>query len=331
MAGTLGHSQRKQGVLPKQNEREGETPYNGGARAMRTHLVGTVLLLSLVLTLRAWSGWDEWVGAYNRGDYATAVRELLLLAQGGNAGAQVNLGLMYYNGQGVPQDYTQAIQWFRRAADQGNANAQVNLGVMYRDGHGVLQDYALAMQWFRRAADQGNAYAQNHLGGMYANGQGVPQDYTQAMQCYRKAADQGDADAQSRLAYMYGTGQGVPQDYAQAAMWFRRAADQGDANAQLNLGWMYAAGQGMPQNFQQAYFWYSLAAAQGPQRWNPTDHEKSVRNRDRLAALLTPTQLAQAQAQSRAWQRHQGAPPGACGAGTEDCRPSANGPANTCN
>ena len=34
---------------------------------------------------------------------------------------QKNLGTMYYNGQGVPQDYAQAAYWYRKAADQGDA------------------------------------------------------------------------------------------------------------------------------------------------------------------------------------------------------------------
>jgi hypothetical protein len=49
-------------------------------------------------------------------------------------------------------------------ANQGNAIAQTNLGVLYRDGKGVPQDYAEALRWYRKAADQGNAIAQTNLG-----------------------------------------------------------------------------------------------------------------------------------------------------------------------
>ena len=68
-------------------------------------------------------------------------------------------------------------KWYRKAADQGDAAAQSNLGVMYANGQGVPQDYAEAVQWYRKAADQGDADAQNNLGVMYDKGQGVPQDY----------------------------------------------------------------------------------------------------------------------------------------------------------
>ena len=81
----------------------------------------------------------------------------------GYAGAQVNLGLMYEQGQGVRQDYAQAVQWYRKAAEQGYAGAQVNLGLMYEQGQGVRQDYAQAVQWYRRAVEQGDTDAQVNL------------------------------------------------------------------------------------------------------------------------------------------------------------------------
>lgn len=44
-----------------------------------------------------------------------------------NATAQGNLGLMYANGQGVPQDDAQAILRLHNAGEQGDAHAQGNL------------------------------------------------------------------------------------------------------------------------------------------------------------------------------------------------------------
>ena len=104
------------------------------------------------------------------------IRKLIQLANQGNASAQVNLGVMYRNGQGVPQDDVQAVKWTRLAADQGNASAQVNLGLMYRNGQGVPQDDAQAVKWYRLAADQGYKPAQLALGLMYENGRGVRQN-----------------------------------------------------------------------------------------------------------------------------------------------------------
>ena len=51
-------------------------------------------------------------------------------------------------------------KWFRRRAEQGPADAQIILGLIYLNGEGVAQDYAEAVKWFRRAAERGDAGAQ---------------------------------------------------------------------------------------------------------------------------------------------------------------------------
>ena len=134
---------------------------------------------------------DAWV-AYNRGDYKTAASEFRKLADQGDASAQYNLGVMYYEGEGVPQDYEEAARWYRKAADQGNAKAQHNLGWMYTNGQGVPLDYEEAVRWYRKAADQGDVRAQSNLGLMYAGGRGVPQDYVKAYMWFILASVDGN-------------------------------------------------------------------------------------------------------------------------------------------
>ena len=95
---------------------------------------------------------EDGVKAYERGDYAAAFKLWKPLADQGTAEAQGNLGLMYDNGQGVPQDYAEALKWYRKAADQGEANAQFNLGVMYSKGQGVPQEYVEAHKWYNLSA-----------------------------------------------------------------------------------------------------------------------------------------------------------------------------------
>ena len=120
----------------------------------------TVLVLSIVcLPSPAWADFETGMDAYNRGDYATVLNELRPLVEQGDAVAQNNLGAVYYNGQGVPQDYVQARQWFEKAVAQGDANAQFNLGVLYYKGQGVLHDYVQAHMWSSLAAANGNKKA----------------------------------------------------------------------------------------------------------------------------------------------------------------------------
>ena len=196
-------------------------------------------------------------------DYAKAVDCFRQAAEQGYATAQNNLGYCYKNGLGVTKDYTQAVSWYRKAAEQGNAAAQNNLGYCYDNGQGVTQDYAQAADWYRKAAEQGYATAQNNLGYSYQYGQGVTQDYAQAVSWYRKAAEQGHATAQNNLGYCYQHGQGVTKDYTQAVSWYRKAAGQGDATAQCNLGYCYENGQGVTKDYTQAADWYRKAADQG--------------------------------------------------------------------
>tara|TARA_B100001105_G_scaffold174513_1_gene140621 strand:- start:446 stop:796 length:351 start_codon:yes stop_codon:yes gene_type:complete len=90
----------------------------------------------------------------------------------------------------------------KRLAEQGLANAQYSLGLMYDEGEGVPENDAEAVRWYRLAAEQGNTLAQYNLGVMYANGRGVPENDAEAVKGYRLAAEQGDASAQSNLRGM---------------------------------------------------------------------------------------------------------------------------------
>ena len=63
---------------------------------------------------------QDGVDAYKRKDYKTAYKLWLPLAEQGNAKAQYNLGVMYANGQGVPQDYVSAHMWWNLSGSKGN-------------------------------------------------------------------------------------------------------------------------------------------------------------------------------------------------------------------
>jgi TPR repeat protein len=193
-------------------------------------------------------------------DYEQAAKWFTKAAEQGLAEAQCNLGLMYSEGKGVTQDYLKTFKWYTKAAEQGLAEAQNNLGTIYRTGKGVAPNNEQAVKWFRRAAEQGYAEAQNNLGSMYNNGMGVARDYKQAFHWYTKAAEQGNALAQSNLGQMYDAGNGVVRDHKQAAEWFRKSAEQGNFLGQYNLALMYYNGRGVPKDYVEAYKWATLAA-----------------------------------------------------------------------
>ena len=54
--------------------------------------------------------------AFLSGDYALAARLFRPLAEQGDARAQVYLGMLYTEGQGIPQDFIRAHMWYTVAA-----------------------------------------------------------------------------------------------------------------------------------------------------------------------------------------------------------------------
>ena len=85
------------------------------------------LVVSLCLATPVLAGpFEDGRAAYNRGDYATALRLWLPLGEQGDAIVQFNLGLLYYWGHGELQDYVEAHKWFNLAAARGNKHAAGN-------------------------------------------------------------------------------------------------------------------------------------------------------------------------------------------------------------
>jgi len=81
------------------------------------------------------------------------------LAANGDVKAQYSLGVLYYRGEGVPQDYAESARWYRKAAEQGYADAQYCLGFMYTNGYGVPKNLVEAYKWCTIAAEKGHAMA----------------------------------------------------------------------------------------------------------------------------------------------------------------------------
>ena len=156
-------------------------------------------------------------------------------------------------------------------------------------------DYAAALGEFRPLAEGGDVEAQFMLGYMYARGQGVAHDFAAAMMLYRMAAVQGHAQAQSNLGVLYRLGMGSPDGYyAEAAKWYRRAAAEGGVQAKFELGVLYLTGQGVAQDDVLAHMWFNLAAGQGD--------NAARKNRDAVAARMTPGQIAEAETLAGEWQ-----------------------------
>lgn len=120
------------------------------------------------------------VMAKERGDHATALRLFQKLADQGMPGGYFGIGLMHFEGSGVPRNYDEALKWYRLAAEKEHYHAQFEIGAMYDTGTGVRRDHAEAARWYRRAAGHGYAKAQSNLAAMFLQGVGVARDYAEA-------------------------------------------------------------------------------------------------------------------------------------------------------
>lgn len=218
--------------------------------------------------------------AYEAKNYSKAAKLYKPLAQNGNANAQMWLGMLYYDGNGVAQDLNEAAIWFRLSAEQGDGTAQAMLGSMYFSGDGVKQNDVEAMKWLRLSADQGKSTSQYLIGEMYMDGRVVAYDALEAVKWFQLAAEQGFVKAQLRLGDWYGfsgcltyIGEGrcqnckdYPREYndpAESLKWYRLAAKQNSAPAQYQVGSAYELGYIVSRDYAEAVKWYRLAAEQG--------------------------------------------------------------------
>lgn len=96
------------------------------------------------------------VTAINPKTYHTAYQDFYDRAVKGDAVAQNNLGHMYSDGRGVPENHKEAVKWYIKAADQGNSNAMINLGMSYLHGRGVMKSKNKACKYFAHAQLAGN-------------------------------------------------------------------------------------------------------------------------------------------------------------------------------
>ncbi len=80
---------------------------------MKRLLPVVVVLVSLLAAPTHAQERDTIFEAFERGDYAAALIMLRPFAEQGITEAQVLLGSMYKNGEGVPQDYAEAVKWYR--------------------------------------------------------------------------------------------------------------------------------------------------------------------------------------------------------------------------
>jgi TPR repeat protein len=152
-------------------------------------------------------------------------------AKEGNIEALYGVGIVYYG----DEDYESAAEYLEPAANAGNADAQITLGLMLMNGQGVEQDTKSAIKLYKKSAEQGNKLAQVNLGSLYLAGELVPQDYNKAYQLYTEASEQELGVANFMLGHMFANGLGFQKDKTKAKQYYLLALQQGYEGAKAEL------------------------------------------------------------------------------------------------
>lgn len=180
----------------------------------------SVLVLGVILQQLAISSRDEQQATLEDDPFT----RLTALAKRGDVNAELRLGKLYANGEGVLVNRTEAVKWFEKAARHGNSEAQFLYALALLEGHGVVQDYQAALNWIVKPANDGNPEAQYRLGQMYHFGIGTPVNKAMAYMWFNLAAAQGvDAAIRARESVV---GQLKPEQIALAQADARRISEK---------------------------------------------------------------------------------------------------------
>lgn len=210
----------------------------------------------------AFAGMNEATKAYIQGDYPKARYEALIGATDGDPAAQMLMGQLYFNGEGVEKNIELAMYWYQQAASNGFKEAQFRLGKLFFDGGtGVEKNYNKAWEWLMKADTAGHDKTEPMLELLYKQeDSGHVVNLNESPEVLKLASDKGVLKAQYLLASNMIKAGGAPTDRTQAVALMTNAAKKGFIKAQKRLGEWYLKGLGVETNYIEAYGW-SMAYA----------------------------------------------------------------------
>lgn len=128
--------------------------------------------------------------------YGDAYAAYLPLAEEGQLEAQIMLGWMKENGQGVSRDLTGALEWYRKAAERESSVAQFYLGaILMQTGA-----HSEALLWYKKSAAAEYMPAVYRLAWAYESGRGTSIDKDQALTLFKQNANRGHLPSKMALA-----------------------------------------------------------------------------------------------------------------------------------
>ncbi len=178
--------------------------------------------------------------------------------------ARYNLGMAYYNGDGVPKNALKASQWLQMAVKQNFSEAQYSLGLLLIEGaEGVTKNTIEGLRLLTKASNQNHQFATEYLRkrGNLPNLNSDPSlNNSLAIGDEHSAPDD---MTRLKLARNFFTGVGEEHNYLKAFELFFPLAQGGNAEAARFVGIMKLSGKGTDKNLKIAKEWLSVAAQKG--------------------------------------------------------------------
>ncbi len=202
-------------------------------------------------------------------DFESAMKWYLKAAKSKfpHPGAMYRIGMLYLEGQGVPQNTETAIKWLELGAKGGAGWASETLTDLYRSGKATKKNTARALELLNNEADRGSHEAHRDLGLMYYYGEEVGRDFALAFKHLSAIAESPtgtwDAQVYNALGHLYEDGKVTPQDLDKAFKYHLIGAKAGYPTGQFSVGYAYQFGRGTNVDYVEAVQWYRLSAENG--------------------------------------------------------------------
>jgi hypothetical protein len=198
------------------------------------------------------------------GEAEPAFAVFLAAARRGFPPAQIQVGLMYSNGDGVEQSLGEASRWLRPANVKGDPVGKYLLAECFLFGKGVPQNQEQAVALLEEAVEMDNpGRAMDLLATCFHKGWGVEKDFGRAVELYRDACAHGFYNACANLAVMTMRGDGVPADPADAVSLLKDGVDAGNPRCMFFYAAAHWDGMGVARNPDIARQWFRRAAELG--------------------------------------------------------------------
>ena len=163
---------------------------------------------------------NEIYALMERGDFPSAVRKLVSLADAGDAKAEYLLGYMYYTGKGVEASHDIAVGFLEASAKKGFVPAIKLLGgIKVKKPKYTPEEIAE----IKTAADKGDVKASYSYAMLLMRGESVAKNKLTAIDYFEKAAKKGHLLSMIALFDRFAIDADIEKQWTRAYYWFKQA------------------------------------------------------------------------------------------------------------